>query len=66
MKLTRAKNAEVYLQSSICLDGMVLKYRQLYSYGHHYSAMNNSYLYVFLAEFQVEKVQVPVIIFQIL
>jgi len=46
---------------------MVLKYRQLYSYGYHYySAMNKSYLYIFLAEFQVEKFQIPVIIFQIL
>jgi hypothetical protein len=50
-----------------CLDGMVLKYRQLHSYGHHYcSALNKSYLYIHLAEFQVEKVQIPVIIFQIL
>jgi hypothetical protein len=57
----------VYLHLSICLDGMAFKYRQLYSYGHHYySAMKKSYLYILLAEFQVEKVQIPVIIFQIL
>jgi hypothetical protein len=68
VKLPRAKNAQrCTFPSPYAFDGTVLKYRQLYYYGYqYYSIMNKSYLYILLAEFQVEKVQIPVIIFQIL